>query len=40
MSGDNLIQLWDLSWIDGILLTGMIMLLYTYKVWIDSKFKK
>jgi len=33
-------ELWDLSWFDGIILTIMLMGLYTYKVWIDSKFKK
>lgn len=33
-------ELWDLSWADGICLTILLMLLYTYKVWIDNKFKK
>lgn len=33
-------ELWDLSWTDGLFLTFMLMALYTYKVWIDSKFKK
>ena len=33
-------ELWDLSWGDGLLLTFMLMALYTYKVWIDNKFKK
>ena len=33
-------ELWELSWADGICLTILLMLLYTYKVWIDNKFKK
>ena len=33
-------ELCDLSWTDGLLLTFMLMALYTYKVWIDNKFKK
>ncbi len=33
-------ELWDLSWSDGFMLTFIIMGLYTYKVWIDNKFKK
>ena len=33
-------ELWDLSWTDGLLLTFMLMALYTYKVWIDNKFKE
>lgn len=33
-------ELWNLSWGDGLTLTAMLMTLYTYKVWIDSKFKK
>tara|TARA_S200000501_G_scaffold176776_1_gene166439 strand:+ start:137 stop:253 length:117 start_codon:yes stop_codon:yes gene_type:complete len=33
-------ELWNLSWSDGIILTLMLMALYTYKVWIDNKFKK
>lgn len=36
----ELTELWDLSWTDGLLLTFMLMALYTYKVWIDNKFKK
>ena len=40
MSGDSILQLWDLSWGDGITIVVLLMLLYTYKVWIDSKFKK
>ena len=37
---DGLTELWELSWSDGIIFTIMLMGLYTYKVWIDSKFKK
>jgi hypothetical protein len=37
---DQIVELWNLSWGDGIILTLMIMGLYTYKVWIDNKFKK
>ena len=33
-------ELWELSWSDGFMLTFIIMGLYTYKVWIDNKFKK
>ena len=33
-------ELWDLSWADGIAFTIVLMGLYTYKVWIDNKFKK
>ncbi len=33
-------ELWNLGWVDGIMLTIMLMGLYTYKVWIDNKFKK
>ena len=33
-------ELWDVSWTDRLLLTFMLMALYTYKVWIDNKFKK
>ena len=33
-------ELWDLSWTDGLILTIMLIALYTYKVWIDNKFKK
>ncbi len=33
-------ELWNLDWVDGIMLTIMLMGLYTYKVWIDNKFKK
>ncbi len=33
-------ELWNLGWADGIMLTIMLMGLYTYKVWIDNKFKK
>lgn len=33
-------ELWNLDWVDGITLTIMLMALYTYKVWIDNKFKK
>ncbi len=36
----NILDLWELSWGDGILLTLLLMALYTYKVWIDNKFKK
>ena len=36
----DLLELWSLDWGDGILLVAMVMLLYTYKVWIDSKFRK
>ncbi len=36
----NILDLWALSWGDGILLTLLLMALYTYKVWIDNKFKK
>ena len=32
-------ELWNLSWSDGIILTLMLMALYTYKVWIDNKFR-
>jgi hypothetical protein len=37
---DGLKELWDLSWLDGIAFTIILMGLYTYKVWIDNKFKK
>lgn len=37
---DGLKELWDLGWIDGLLFSAVLMLLYTYKVWIDNKFKK
>jgi hypothetical protein len=37
---DELTELWELSWSDGLLFTFFLMLLYTYKVWIDNKFKK
>ena len=37
---DGLSELWELSWGDGLLFTVMLMALYTYKVWIDNKFKK
>ena len=37
---DQIIELWNLSWGDGFMLTFMLMALYTYKVWIDNKFKK
>ena len=37
---DQITELWNLPWGDGLLLTFMLMALYTYKVWIDNKFKK
>jgi hypothetical protein len=37
---DQVTELWSLPWGDGLLLTFMLMALYTYKVWIDNKFKK
>jgi|TARA_Y100001937_G_scaffold47215_1_gene66196 hypothetical protein len=37
---EELVELWDLSWGDGILFIFILMGLYTYKVWIDNKFKK
>tara|TARA_Y100000817_G_C16746702_1_gene495025 strand:+ start:454 stop:570 length:117 start_codon:yes stop_codon:yes gene_type:complete len=37
---EELVELWDLSWGDGILFILILMGLYTYKVWIDNKFKK
>ncbi len=37
---ENLDKLLDLSWLDGIGLVIVLMSAYTYKVWIDSKFKK
>jgi len=37
---DQITELWALPWGDGLLLTFMLMALYTYKVWIDNKFKK
>lgn len=37
--GEALIELWNLSWTDGFLFVAILMGLYTYKVWIDSKFK-
>lgn len=40
MSGESIIQLWDMSWVDGLMMVGLLMCMYTYKVWIDSKFKK
>ncbi len=40
MTGETIVQLWDMTWTDGLILTGLVMALYTYKVWIDSKFKK
>lgn len=40
MDSNTIIQLWDMSWGEGLLVVGLLMLLYTYKVWIDSKFKK
>jgi len=33
-------ELWGLSWSDCFTLTFILMALYTYKVWIDNKFKK
>jgi len=36
----EILELWELDWIDGLLLVAMLMGLYTYKVWIDNKFKK
>jgi len=33
-------ELWNLEWADGIMLCLTLMALYTYKVWIDNKFKK
>ena len=36
----ELVELWDLSWSDGIMFIIILMGLYTYKVWIDNKFKK
>ena len=36
----EILELWELDWIDGFLLVAILMGLYTYKVWIDSKFKK
>ena len=37
---DGLNELWELSWSDGLLFVLLLMGLYTYKVWIDNKFKK
>jgi hypothetical protein len=37
---DGLNELWQLDWVDGLFFTAMLMALYTYKVWIDNKFKK
>ena len=37
---DGLNELWELSWLDGFLFCICLMGLYTYKVWIDNKFKK
>lgn len=36
----DIMELWNLSWGDGFLLMIMLMAVYTYKVWIDNKFKK
>ncbi len=36
----DIMELWSLSWGDGFLLMFMLMVVYTYKVWIDNKFKK
>jgi len=30
---DQITELWNLPWGDGLLLTFMLMALYTYKVW-------
>jgi len=40
MNGDTIIQLWNMSWTEGCMLLLLLMACYTYKVWIDSKFKK
>lgn len=37
---EGLTDLWALTWGDGFILICLIMGLYTYKVWIDNKFKK
>ena len=37
---NDLKELWELSWADGIIFVLILMVLYTYKVWIDNKFKK
>jgi len=37
---DGLNELWQLGWLDGFLFCSCLMGLYTYKVWIDNKFKK
>lgn len=37
---NQIAELWDLSWGDGISLILVLMVMYTYKVWIDNKFKK
>lgn len=36
----DVMELWSLNWGDGLLLMFMLMAVYTYKVWIDNKFKK
>ena len=36
----DIMDLWSLSWGDGFLFMFMLMVVYTYKVWIDNKFKK
>ena len=36
----DIMDLWSLSWGDGFLLMFILMAVYTYKVWIDNKFKK
>ena len=35
---DQITELWNLPW-GGNVATFMLMALYTYKVWIDNKFK-
>ena len=37
---NDLKELRELSWADGIIFVLILMVLYTYKVWIDNKFKK
>lgn len=37
---NEVIKIWDMTWGDGLLFVAMLMALYTYKVWIDNKFKK
>ncbi len=40
ISMSEITELWSMTWGDGFMLVAMLMGLYTYKVWVDNKFKK